>query len=210
MIRVQNSNTQPILVPTKPLFESSSNSPPPPLPAENQVTFQSPFSHRRQCTLFTHQHFAEPCIVSDFTWVSQSSQEKLKTIDMQFLFLRARGKQSALWPMRKRWAPQISKHHEAKCGARYSNWRLLRSQQAFYQSAFWKECGSVFFGNREWRGMEVDEPENGVVEDLYICYNSAEWLILPSLLLFKHCWWLQYLLLFHRCLKISLQLSGYK
>lgn len=31
-----------------------------------------------------------------------------------------------------------------------------------------------FFGNREWRGMELDEPEYGVVEDLYICYNSAE------------------------------------
>lgn len=58
VIRVQNSNSQPILVPTKPLFESSSNSLPPPLPAENQVTFQSPFSHRPQCTLFTHQNFA--------------------------------------------------------------------------------------------------------------------------------------------------------
>jgi len=31
-----------------------------------------------------------------------------------------------------------------------------------------------FFGNLEWRGMELDEPENGGVEDLYICYNSAE------------------------------------
>ena len=31
-----------------------------------------------------------------------------------------------------------------------------------------------FFGNREWRGMELDEPENGGVEDLYTCYNSAE------------------------------------
>ena len=25
-----------------------------------------------------------------------------------------------------------------------------------------------FFGNREWRRMELDEPENGGVEDLYI------------------------------------------
>ena len=25
-----------------------------------------------------------------------------------------------------------------------------------------------FFGNREWRPMELDEPENGGVEDLYI------------------------------------------
>lgn len=51
---------------------------------------------------------------------------------MQFLFLRAGGKQGAL----RMWLG--------------------------------------FFGNREWRGMELDEPENGVVEDFYICYNSAE------------------------------------
>ena len=38
----------------------------------------------------------------------------------------------------------------------------------------WERMWLSFFGNREWRGMELDEPENGVVEDLYICYNSAE------------------------------------
>lgn len=44
----------------------------------------------------------------------------------------------------------------------------------FINQPFGKNVARFFFGNREWRGMELDEPENGVVEDLYICYDSAE------------------------------------
>ena len=58
-------------------------------------------SHRPQCTLFTppppQPHFPEFCItiVSKFSWVLQSSQEKSKTMAIQSFW----GKQGTLWSM---------------------------------------------------------------------------------------------------------------
>ena len=86
------------------------------------------------------------------------------------------GKQGALWSMRKRWAPQISKHHEAKCAARYSKLETFAITARVLSINPLERMWLGFFGNRKWRGMDLDEPENGGVEDLYICYNSAEWL----------------------------------